>query len=865
MRPFQVEVVPHTHWDREWYRPFQVFRARLVELLDSLLKILEEQKEFRHFHLDGQTVILEDYLEVRPEREPLVRRLVEEGRLSVGPWYVLPDEFLISGESLIRNLLLGRRLAAQFGSPCQVGYLPDMFGHIAQMPQILRRFGIKSAVLWRGLDYERSRHNEFRWVAPDGSWVLALHLPPRGYGGLALLSRDPEDGLERVRKHLEFTAPRSASGVILLLSGDDHMPPDPGLPGFLDRLPAAFPGLEFRLGSLEEFFKRVWARVDPDLLAEVRGELNSPKDTRVLQSVYSTRMPLKQLNFQCETLLERWAEPTCVYTEWLGFRPQIGLLRSAWKRLLRNHPHDSICGCSVDQVERDMRARFAWAQEIGEELLQRNLQAISQRVDTAGLLSQGEWGLVAFNPSSQEGPQLVEGECLLPGALAGEELSALSPEGEELPVEVLPAERKALKGPELLEEGIPPEPEWTKLRFVAPGLPSHGYALFRLRQGKARPPGELGAGERWIENRHLRVTASTDGTLEVADKDTGEVYSGLHRFEDLGDRGDEYTFDPVPGDSPVYPSRAEIEVSLHPVRASLIIRTELMVPEGLVPSRAARAEKRVRIPIETTVILYPGIKLIHFSTRLENTARDHRLRVLFPTGVRAEEAWAGGAFDVLRRPIEVPNGEGWAEAPYPTKHFRPFVYLGDGARGLALVTRGLPEYEVLGDGEGTMALTLLRCVGWLSRHPLVPHPRGPVPQPPPVRVRDLYRPRPLGGVRYPPSRGGLHRPSPALDGGWASRGAPAPPLFFAGGPGVGPGLGDKARRGGRTLRGAPLQPHRPGGGGGAHLPLGDREGRAAQPGRGGAGGARGRGEEGAGTPGGKGNPHPGDLTCFPRA
>ncbi len=199
-----VTFVPHTHWDREWYRPFQEFRSRLIRLLDSVLDILERDEKYRHFHLDGQAILLEDYLEARPEREALIPRMAREGRLSVGPWYVLPDEFLVSGESLIRNLLAGRAIAREFGGYCPVAYLPDQFGHIAQMPQILRRFGIEAAVLWRGLDYEVSRHNEFWWVAPDGSRVLAVHLPPRGYGGLVDLSRDHEAGVEKVRQRLEF-------------------------------------------------------------------------------------------------------------------------------------------------------------------------------------------------------------------------------------------------------------------------------------------------------------------------------------------------------------------------------------------------------------------------------------------------------------------------------------------------------------------------------------------------------------------------------------------------------------------------------------------------------------------------------------
>jgi len=429
-------------------------------------------------------------------------------------------------------------------------------------------------------------------------------------------------------------------------------------------------------------------------------------------------MPLKQLNLRCELLLERWVEPTCVYASWLGYPVSRGLLALAWKWLLRNHPHDSICGCSVDRVEWDMKTRFAWCEEIGEELLRRNLRAICREIDTSCVLSEGEWALVAFNPAGGPGPRLVEGECFLPWELLGEGLVAVSPGGKAHPVEVLWRGEVDLKEPELLDEDVPPGSVRALVRFSTTELPSHGYAVFRLRRGRSSRPEGLGAGKGWIENGYYRVAARADGTLEVVDKGTGEVYSGLHRFEDLGDRGDTYTFDPVPGDSLLHPSRAEVEVSLHPARASLTIRTELHVPEGLSSARDARGERHARIPIEV-VSLYPGIKRVDFVTQLENTARDHRLRVLFPSGVRTEEVWVGEAFDVVRRQIEVPAGVGWAEAPYPTRHFRPFVYLDDGTRGFGLITRGLPEYEVLSDGRGTIALTLLRCVGWLARHDLV--------------------------------------------------------------------------------------------------------------------------------------------------
>lgn len=713
-----VTFVPHTHWDREWYRPFQVFRTRSIALLDGVLDILEKDLEFRHFHLDGQAILLEDYLEACPEQEARIRELARGGRLSVGPWYVLPDEFLVSGESLIRNLLAGRAIARELGGYCPVGYLPDQFGHIAQLPQILRRFGIEAAVLWRGLDYGRSRHNEFWWVAPDGSRVLAVHLPPRGYGGLVDLSRDREAGAKEVKRRLEFLVPRSASGEVLLLCGDDHWPPDPGLPGFLERLSAEHPGMEVRLGSLGEFFAAVRAHLRADDLVEVRGELISPKDTRVLQSVYSTRTPLKQLNFRCETLLERWAEPTSVYAGWLGEEARSGLLRLAWKWLLRNHPHDSICSCSVDAVERDMRARFAWCQEIAEELVARNLRAIARRIDTAGLLQEGEVALVAFNPSGHVAPQVAEGEVFLPEELLGKVLMVRTPAGEVLPLEVLSWGERPLKGPEPRYLGVPWPAVRARLRVYLPGLPPRGYVALRLAPGRSKRCPELHAGSNWIENGLVRLTATPDGRLELLDKETGQRYPGLHRFEDVGDRGDTYTFDPVPGDLPIHQQAAQMGTELGPLRACLVIHTSLEVPERLASSRSARAGNHVQIPIKTAVYLHPGSKRVEFVTTLVNTARDHRLRVLFPTGVRAQAAWAEEAFAVVRRRLHTPQGESWTEAPYPTRHFRRFVYLGDEVRGFGLVSGGLPEYEVLEDEDRTLALTLLRCVGWLSRHDL---------------------------------------------------------------------------------------------------------------------------------------------------
>jgi len=213
-------VVPHTHWDREWYHSFQQFRARLVEMMDALLALLEREPRFTSFTLDGQTILLEDYLEVRPERRAEIQEWVRQGRLLVGPWYTSPDEFLVSAEALIRNLMLGHRIAAEFGGPMKVGYLPDSFGQTAQLPQILQGFGIGAAVFWRGVGDEPGQ-TEFRWKAPDGSTVLAVHLP-EGYGNAADLPADREALVERLAEVRQQLAIGATTDHLLLMNGSDH-------------------------------------------------------------------------------------------------------------------------------------------------------------------------------------------------------------------------------------------------------------------------------------------------------------------------------------------------------------------------------------------------------------------------------------------------------------------------------------------------------------------------------------------------------------------------------------------------------------------------------------------------------------------
>lgn len=418
----RLHLVSHTHWDREWYQTFQQFRYKLVHLVDELLHILRTDPDYQYFTLDGQTIVLEDYLEIRPEKEAEIRELVQSGRLLIGPWYILPDEFLVSPEATVRNLLEGARTSRRFGGKMNIGYLPDPFGHIGQMPQILKGFGIEAACLQRGLDEEPP---ELWWQAPDSSQVFVAYLRD-GYGNASGLPvSDPDLFTSEVRRLraslLAFShAGREGAtpgGHLLLMQGTDHMEPLPETPRAIARANEILAETQIVHSCLPDYLAGIQGYLDQSGLEipVVQGELRSSRRFHLLPGVLSSRMWIKQRNFQCETLLEKWAEPFSVWAHLAGGPPENektardlpvrmreseGFLRHAWRLLMECHPHDSICGCSIDQVYEEMRPRFDQVEQLGEEITRHSLTALAQAVDTRRMDVDHALAVVVFNPSS---------------------------------------------------------------------------------------------------------------------------------------------------------------------------------------------------------------------------------------------------------------------------------------------------------------------------------------------------------------------------------------------------------------------------------------------------------------------------------
>jgi alpha-mannosidase len=731
-----INVVSHTHWDREWYLPYQSFRVRLVGLFDQLIELFDSDPEYKHFLLDGHALPLEDYLEIRPDRFDDLQRIVQQGKLQVGPWYIIPDEFLPGGEAHVRNFLRGHRVASMFGPVMKVGYIPDPFGQIAHMPAILNGFGIYDATMWRGAD-DSLKTTEFFWRSPDGSEVLAIH-KPFGYGNGATLPRGTRALAARVRAACDALEPFATTPHLLLMNGSDHLPPQPELSSMIAALnDGELDGAIMEHVSLAEVFRRVREYIG-DRKAEWpvhEGEFRSGKRAHLLPGVLSARMWIKQANQECEDLLAHWAEPFSAWMDQLRKQmppewreplpPTTGhmpfptseqsiaaLVDRAWRYLLENQPHDSICGCSVDRVHEEMRQRYDWVRQVGEEIVRQSLRAI-------GALAPGDQlGTIAvFNPTPQPATGFVTAQ--VPWSEQTPFTAVVDPDGTTVQLSRI-GEVQQFQIP----EGAPPgyDNARAEIGFVAKDVPGYGYKVYKLDAGRvgAQPAAPAGAS---AENESFMVTVSgAEGTLTVTDKRTGRTYSGLNRIVSGGDRGDEYNYCPPERDSFGDQSREPPFISVaHPAPgvSQLIIEYWYVLPASLSPDRASRDwENTVEERITSTVTLTEGVARVDVHTVVENAAKDHRLRVHFPSGIRTDVSKADQHFGVVRRPIALPEWDPatWMEQPLGTYPQKAFVSVDDGEFGLTIANRGLAEYEVLDTPDGAeISVTLLRCVGWLSR------------------------------------------------------------------------------------------------------------------------------------------------------
>ncbi len=774
-----VIVVPHTHWDREWYMPLELFRWRLTRMVDALLDHLESHPEYPCFNLDGQSIVIDDYLALRPEARERLTRLIAEGRIVIGPWWVQPDEWLPSAESHIRNLQLGIREAEKLGGCMMIGHCADQFGHIAQLPQIFSQLELTSACLWRGVSDEVPGWS-FWWEAPDGTRLPVLYLR-QGYGNGVNLPAEPGELNQRIQAAEED---RRDDEPALLMNGGDHTFFEPDVPAYLL---GAGEGYRPEIGTLVDYQRAMFAAGIDEYVHT--GELRSTNRSNILVGVLSARMNIKQRDFEASAALERYAEPLEFLANLTSRYDGLAALKFAWRILLENAPHDSICGCSIDQTHREMMPRFDRAEQLATQVVEESVASLLPKLATGtGAIAfwrpatgqptpvsvpvPGDWAMNAVTVGGFTIPvargELRRKELLsnrtmtvaaaiqhldgaTRGTVHGRRVQSVSledsAEGFVMAMTVgngfsqtdfagvRERLRAAVDDPRPVQYTIHTE-STVELSMVLPPTDQMELAVAIGSPSAAPVAGTAVALADSVANEYFRVRLNGD-SLEVGDLSDGTTYDGLNAYAAEGDRGDEYNAD-ITG-SIVSSIRSELEsVEADGVRATLTYRTLLNVTQSLSADRERR-EGSATIALRTAVTLWAGVRRLDFATEVENGAADMRLRTLFPLPFQPSQVATEGHFYVNRRSLEPEPWNGTsAERPQPTFPQKTFAAMEGDGRGVAVFNRGLPEGEVVGaTGRQSYALTLLRAVGWLSRPDLVTRDGGAGPT---IRTLDSQMP-----------------------------------------------------------------------------------------------------------------------------
>ncbi len=679
--PAPLSVYYHTHWDREWYLPFRAYQLRLVDVVDDILERLESGV-FSCFMLDGQTVVLQDYLELRPEQAERLRAFIQQGQLSIGPWYVMPDEFLVGGESLIRNLALGLRQSRAWGCNAFTGYLPDTFGHSADMPTLFQHCGIESAVVWRGVSPKKS---VFQWQSPAGSQVKTLHLTD-GYFQMMLQdwTAEPEAQATALKGLVQKLKAVQVEGIPPLLPmGGDHLGPLPAEAH--QRLKGLYPNLQ---ETTPDAYLRQMSPTEG--LETLAGELVDNTGSFLLPGVYSSRMYLKQANRRLEHALVRQLEPLLAMAQGVlsNQKPDYPdrALALAWQTLILNHPHDSICGCSVDAVHRENEVRFDQVEQLAQGLRQRSEQRFRQ-----ALASGDEW--IIFNTSGRPYTGVVPVTEDVPD---GQTSSFLTQQASETAV---------LQDEYLHDSQRIPLSHLTKVRrqgwIWAEAIPALGYAVLNRAEafGKHGPVPVL-TDSTCLENDHLRVDVDAQGRLSVDVVATGQRFENLLTFTDQPDQGDSYNSGPVPGTVPqvaVFTGRRVLQGG--PLVGILELTHHFPGSDR---------------SLVTQVRLDAGSARLDFETTFVNHTAQHKLQAVFNTGQPVREVLAESHLGVVQRTYNPDYREADLIPVSPMKELATNTgpiqrFLS--ANGQGFITEGLCEYEVV---QNTVGITLLRSFGALS-------------------------------------------------------------------------------------------------------------------------------------------------------
>ncbi|HCM90011.1 MULTISPECIES: alpha-mannosidase [Vagococcus] len=765
----KVYIISHSHWDREWYMPYEQHHMRLIRLMDELLELFKTDPNFNSFHLDGQTIILDDYLQVRPEKREEVQTAIDNGKLKIGPFYILQDDFLISSEANARNTLIGLEESRKWGNPTMLGYFPDTFGNMGQTPQMMEEAGIKAAAFGRGVkptgfnnavindEKYASQFSEMWWEGPDKSNVFAL-LFANWYSNGNEIPTEKDEAIAFWEQKLPDAEQYASTDHLLMMNGVDHQPVQSDVTTAIKLANELYPDYEFIHSNFDDYLEAVMNDL-PENLSTVEGELTSQETDGwyTLANTSSARIYLKQKNTTVERQLENITEPlaTMAY-EVTGTYPH-DELRYAWKTLMQNHPHDSICGCSVDEVHQEMMTRYQKSEEVGKFLADEALAALTGTIDTSNF-SEATKPFVIFNTSGHSKNQVIETTIEWKRHTFAEgvplelfhklekeakeliDFHVVDENGQAVPAEIIKTDVAFDYDLPTDRFRIPYMAIYVTIRLNLTAMPGMSWTTFALAEGKQTLESTTLVDEASmiLKNEFVKAEVLENGLINFTDKLRNHTYPSGLIYENVGDVGNEYIFKQPWEDKALYahdyPTTREV-ITNSPFVAEILITQTMMIPEAaeelldlemravyeMRERKANRNDKLVPFEIKTIVRLEKDSRQVTFKTAFNNQMKDHRLRVLFPSGLETTTHFAESIFEVVERPNKV-NEATW-ENPTNPQHQQAFVNVHDEKVGMTVANFGLNEYELLSENS-TIALTILRAVGELGDWGYFPTPEA---------------------------------------------------------------------------------------------------------------------------------------------
>ncbi|MDP2592005.1 mannosylglycerate hydrolase [Vibrio splendidus] len=726
MTTSRVHITPHMHWDREWYFTTEESRILLVNNMEEIMNRLESDPEYKYYVLDGQTAVLEDYFAIKPENTERVKALVEAGKLIIGPWYSQTDTMQVSGESIVRNMMYGIRDCMKFGDAMKIGYLPDSFSMSSQLPMIYNGFDITRAMFWRGCSERHGTNKtEFLWQSNDGSEVTAQVLP-LGYAIGKYLPQDEEGLRARLDKYFPVLEKPSVTKDILLPNGHDQMPIQKDIFEVMDKLREIYPDREFSMSRFEEVFEKVEAARDQ--LDTIKGEFNDGKYMRVHRTISSTRMDIKLIHAEIENKIVNILEPLASIAWTLGFEYHHGLIEKMWKESMKNHAHDSIGCCCSDKVHAEILNRYILADDMATNLIHFYKRKIVDHMPDR----EGCDKLAMFNLSPYEREEVVNTTI----TIRAQEFSIF--DENQNPVEYFIQDKRQID-PGKVDRQIVHYGNYDPfMEFdiqIKRSVPAMGFTTLHI-QGNEKGAVKVAEQKDYLlENEYYRINVNDNGTLTIFDKETEQVFDQVLRLEDGSDDGDEYDYSPSRQEWLLYSDEFPVETSIdHQGFQSVAnIAFRMNVPANLA-EREERTGQNGFVEAQCQVVLKQGSRRIEVRMELDNQADDHRVRVLVPTPFVSETVVADNQFGCITRPTNDPamavwEEEKWKEAPVPVYQLMNFAALENGKAGMAIMSNGLREFEVIasqgGENRDTFALTLFRGIGVLGKEELLLRPGRP--------------------------------------------------------------------------------------------------------------------------------------------